>query len=255
MLWGGLVGHPLARRTGALPLRGELAFFHLGERDSPGRPSRDRSLDTAEARVVAEPAPGHLDYELEAMYQWGQASASLAANAPRQTVSATYFRLAAGYTLTDAWKTRFLFEIDRASGDGAGPGYGRFDPLFGMRRADLAPAGLYNEISRANVVSPGMRVEVAPPGRLDGFLGYRALWLASGIDAFSSTGVRDATGRSGRFAGHQLDARLRYWLLPRRLRFELDAVILAKGRFLRTAPNAQPEATTRYLSLNLTASL
>jgi len=255
VLWGGLVGHPLARRTGAPPVRGELAFFHLGERDAPGRPSRDRSLDTAEARIVAEPKPGHVDYELEAMYQWGMASASLAAAAPRQQVSATYFRMAAGYTLPDAWKTRILFELDRASGDGAGPTYGRFDPLFGMRRGDLAPSGLYNAIARANVVSPGMRVEVAPPGRLDAFIGYRALWLASRTDAFSSTGVRDAAGRSGSFAGHQFDVRLRYWLIPAHLRFELDGVLLAKGRFLREAPNAPPGPSTRYLSLNLTASL
>ena len=123
-----------------------------------------------------------------------------------------------------------------------------------MRRADLAPAGLYNAIARSNVVSPGLRVEVTPSQRLDAFLGYRALWLADRHDAFSSTGVRDASGASGTWAGHQLDGRVRWWLVPQRWRFEITTVFLAKGRFLRTAPNAPSGATTRYGSLNLTAS-
>jgi hypothetical protein len=37
------------------------------------------------------------------------------------------------------------------------------------------------------------------------------------------------------------------------LRLELDAVLLAKGRFLRDAPNAPPGRWTRYLSMNATA--
>lgn len=80
------------------------------------------------------------------------------------------------------------------------------------------------------------------------------MWLASDRDSFSTTGVRDVTGGSGNFAGHQIEARIRYWLMPARLRFEANGLLLAKGRFLREAPNAPPESTTRYLSLNLTAS-
>jgi hypothetical protein len=35
---------------------------------------------------------------------------------------------------------------------------------------------------------------------------------------------------------------------------EADLVLLAKGRFLRGAPNAPPKRWTRYLSLNAVAS-
>ncbi|MFX8351082.1 hypothetical protein ABTL64_19400, partial [Acinetobacter baumannii] len=66
--------------------------------------------------------------------------------------------------------------------------------------------------------------------------------------------VRDASGQSGDFAGHQVDSRVRWWLVPDRLRFEVDAVLLAKGGFLRHAPNATPGATTRYGSVNLSVS-
>lgn len=250
VLWGGF----LARQRKGSPWLAEIAFLHLGERDAPGRPGRDRSLHTLSLRWQRDPHAGTFDWGLEGIYQWGGISASLAPDAARQQVRAGFWRVQAGYSFPGPWQPRLLFEFDRASGDGPGAAYGRFDTLYGMRRADLAPAGLYNAIARSNVVSPGLRVEVMPSRRLDGFLGYRALWLADRHDAFSSTGVRDAAGRSGTWAGHQLDARLRWWLVPQRWRFEITTVVLAKGRFLRTAPNAPAGATTRYGSLNLSAS-
>ena len=250
VLWGGL----LAQQRKGSPLLGEVSFFHFGERDAPGRPSRDRSLNSLGLRVLREPAPGRFDWGAEGIYQWGGISASLAPAAARQAVSATFFRLHGGYSFPGPWRPHVLFELDRASGDGRGPTYARFDFLYGMRRADLGPAGLYNEVGRSNVISPGVRVEVTPSKRVDAFVGYRALWLADRFDAFSTTGVRDPAGQSGTFAGHQFDSRIRWWLLPGRLRFEGTAVLLAKGRFLRTAPNARPGATTRYGCVNLSVS-
>lgn len=69
----------------------------------------------------------------------------------------------------------------------------------------------------------------------------------------TTSGLRDSTGLSGGFAGHQVEARLRHWLVQDALRLEVDALYLAKGRFLRTAPGAPRNGDTRYLSLNLTA--
>ncbi|HET9642715.1 MAG TPA: alginate export family protein [Burkholderiaceae bacterium] len=250
VLWGGF----LARQRKGSALLAEASFLHLGERDAPGRPTRDRSLNSLGLRVLRDPRPAAFDWGLEGIYQWGGISASLAPTAARQAVSATFLRLHAGYSFPGAWKPHVLFEFDRASGDGRGPTYGRFDFLYGMRRADLGPAGLYNAVGRSNVISPGIRVEVTPSQRVDGFIGYRALWLADRFDAFSTTGVRDPSGNSGDFAGRQLDSRVRYWLVPGRLRFEADAVLLGKGGSLRHAPNAGPGRTTRYGSLNLTAS-
>jgi hypothetical protein len=66
--------------------------------------------------------------------------------------------------------------------------------------------------------------------------------------------VRDASGRSGDFAGHQLDTRVRYWLVPQVWRLEADAVLLMKGRFLEDAPNAPATGDMHYLSLNLSAA-
>lgn len=118
----------------------------------------------------------------------------------------------------------------------------------------LAPAGIYNAIGRANISTPAIRAEIAPNPRWDAFTAYRAMWLASRTDSFSTTGVRDPGGASGSFAGHQVEARFRYWLIPRFLRAELNAVALLKGRFLEDAPNAPDTGDTHYVATALTAT-
>lgn len=251
VLWGGIASRPHA--IGAATV--DLAFFHFGERDAAERQTRDRSLNSTDARIFRDPKVGTADYELEGIYQWGHISSTLAPGAARLPVSAWFGHARIGYSLAGAWKPHLSAEIDIASGDKPGGTYTRFDSLFGMRRADLGPVGLYNVVARTNVLTPGVRLEATPSKRVDVMINYRALWLAEAADSFSGTGVRDVSGRAGRFAGHQIDARLRAWLVPSRLRFEIDGVWLAKGRFLQDAPNAPVDGESRYLSLNLTASL
>jgi len=251
VLWGGQVSR--ARTLGPAAL--EFTYFHLGERDGPGHPTRDRSLDTFGGRVILESRPTHFDYEIEGFVQTGSVSTSTAASSQRQGVAANFIHADLGYTFPGAWTPRLSVEYDRASGDKPGGKFGRFDTLFGMRRADLAPAGLYNALARTNIETLGSRLEARPDPRLDWFAAYRLMWLATRQDSFSSTGVRDATGKSGDFAGHQLEGRVRYWLIPKRLQFECDGLLLSKGRFLRDAPNATAGKWTRYVSFNLTASL
>ncbi|NKJ00479.1 alginate export family protein [Novosphingobium sp. SG707] len=246
-----LTGGLLAHQAKGSPFLSEISFIHFGERDAPGHPTRDRSLNNLGLRASADPRPGHVDGGVEGIYQWGHVSASTAANAAMLTASATFVRAHLGYSWAGKWKPHVLAEFDRASGDGTSGTYGRFDTLFGFRRGDLAPSGLYNAIGRANILSPGLRIEVAPSARVDAFIGWRGMWLADSHDSFSTTNVRDATGRSGSFAGHQFDTRLRYWIRPKRLRFEFDGVYLARGSFMENAPNGR-RGDTRYVSFNLT---
>jgi hypothetical protein len=245
VLWGAIIS-----RTNMLAgAMAELGYVHFRERDAPGTPTRDRRLDTVSARLIRDPEPGRWDFEAEGIVQRGTLSASLAANAPMQDIAAWFAHFDAGYTFAVGWKPRLALDFDYASGDSPGGRYNRFDPILGMRRADLAPGALYNAIVRSNFLSPGVRIEAVPDARTDLMVSLRSFWQAAAEDAFSSTGVRDPSGGSGRFAGHQLDARLRY-ALTRSIRLEADAVLLAKGRFLREAPNAPPGDVTRYLSLN-----
>lgn len=191
---------------------------------------------------------------MEGFYQFGGIRSSLAANAAQLAVSAWFLHADVGYSFSGAAKLRLSVEYDRASGDGPSGTYGRFDTLFGMRRADLAPAGIYNAIGRANISTVGLRAEVAPTKRLDAFAAYRAMWLADRTDSFSTTSVRDSSGQSGNFAGHQVEGRVRYWFVPRLLRGEINGVWLAKGRFIRDVPNAPQTGDTHYLATALTAT-
>ena len=157
------------------------------------------------------------DYEIEAYGQTGTVSSGTAPTAAELDVRAGFFHVDAGYTMTTAWSPRLSAEFDYASGDDDGARYGRFDTLFGMRRADFGPSGIYAAIGRTNMITPAVRLEVTPNPRLDAFAAYRPMWLASKTDSFSTTGVRDASGRSGSFAGHQLEGRVRYWAVPDRI--------------------------------------
>lgn len=249
-LWGALVARPKTLAGAAT----ELGYFRLQERDALGRPTRDRDLHTVSARIMRDPNPGRWDFEAEGIYQMGHISSNLMAGASRLPVEAWFVHADAGYSFPGTARLRLSVEYDHGSGDSSGRTFSRFDTLFGMRRADLAPAGIYNAIKRANIITPGLRAEVAPGKRFDAFAVYRAMWLASRTDGFSTTGVRDPSGQSGRFAGHQVEARLRYWLVPSFLRAEVNGVWLAKGRFLRDAPNATRTGDTHYLTTGLTAT-
>jgi hypothetical protein len=249
VLWGGTVAH--ARTLGSFGA--DVSFYHLGEDDAPGRPNRNRSLDTFGGRLFRDPSVGSWDLEVEGFGQRGTIRESLSPTAPRLNVRAWYIHADAGYTLDAPWHPRVSVDYDQASGDGRGSRFSRFDTLFGMRRADFTPAGLFSGIGRANILAPGLRLEVTPNKKLDGFVSYRPMWLDNRFDSFSTTGVRDPSGRAGRFAGHQLDSRLRFWLRPERLRFEVDGLLVANGRFLDEAPNGPPGKHAEYVTLNVTA--
>lgn len=246
-LWGGL----FARKLGdGVTVEGTyLRFFERDGRQA----TRDRRLHTFGARIIREPATRAFDYEVELIGQRGSISASTATTAARLPVGANFQHAEIGYTVAGAWKPHLSLEFDRASGDDRGRRFGRFDTLYGMRRADLGPAGIYGALGRTNIIAAGARLEVAPSKRLDAFASWRALWADEQSDSFSTTGIRDVSGASGSYAGHQFDGRVRYWVVPAKLRAELNAVYLAKGRLLRDAPNAPPTGDTVYTSLALSA--
>ena len=248
-LWGGYV----ARSRAIGPVDLDATVLRFEERDRPGRPTRDRRLTTLAARASIPPRPGRVDLDVELIRQTGRTRTGLAATAPRQAVNAWFVHAEAGYKLANGWRPHLSIEGDYASGDDHDPDFGRFDTLFGQRRRDFSPAGLLSSIGRRNILSVGARLELTPSRRIEGFGAVRKLWLASRMDDFATTGVIDPSGRSGRDAGWEIDSRIRYWLVPNHLQFEGDYVLIAKGRFLREAPNRPTARNTQYLSLNMTA--
>jgi hypothetical protein len=249
--WGAMAARPGLLPGGAL---GEATYVRLQEKDHGTRATRNRDLHTLSLRTIRDAKAGQADFELEGILQTGHIRASTAANAATLDVGAWFVHADAGYTFESRGKPRLSAEFDYASGDGPGADYQRFDTLFGMRRADLAPSGIYGAVGRTNLQSLGLRLEATPSDRLDVMGTYRVLWAADRHDSFSTTGIRDASGASGRFAGQQLDGRVRYWIVPQRLRAEVNAMWLARGGLLRNAPNASPHGDTHYLAAALTLS-
>ena len=86
-------------------------------------------------------------------------------------------------------------------------------------------------------------------------MAWRSAWLENPRDAFAATGVRDPRGLSGRFAGHQIEGRVRHWIVPGRLQVDAGAALLVKRGVLRDAPNAPATGDTRYGYIDLTLSL
>lgn len=232
----------------------ETYGFRLIEHDRTTHPTRNRRLITFGARLRRAPAKGVVDYEVEAALQRGLARATAAVTDIRDLkVRAGFVHAELGRTFAGKWAPRFAALFDYASGETANPNtYTRFDTLYGARRADFGPLSLYGALGRANIVSPAIRFEARPSKRLDLMASVRGAWLASSIDAFSSTGVTDKTGNSGKFGGVQFELRGRRWLVPQKLRFELGAAYLAKGEFLKDAPSAPRTGDTKFVHGDLT---
>ncbi|KPF58631.1 hypothetical protein IP88_16405 [alpha proteobacterium AAP81b] len=248
-LWGGIA----LWRHAAGNLNLELSGFQLSERDTPQLATRDRNLATIDMRGFVPPAAGHFDIEVEGAWQWGRSRPGTSNAVPRAEVEAWYLHADTGYTFRGPWHPRLSAEFDVVSGDRPGGKYTRFDTIFGMRRADFSPGSILGYIGRANLLAPGLRLEVEPGPRTDGFASVRAMWAESRSDVFSQTGIRDASGQSGRFAGWELDSRVRHWLIQKRLRGEIDTVVFLRRGLLRDAPNAPPGGTVVYFSASVIA--
>ena len=239
LLWGGFYGSPtLAGGT-------QLELFVVGFHERDGElASRDRQLVTAGLRWFRSPGPGKIDFELEAMPQLGTSRATPAADdvddLAHRAIS-THAEL--GISPAIAGRPRLVLQHDYASGDRdpADGRMGRFDLLFGARRFDFGPTGIYGPFARGNIQSPGLRISVAPSARFDAFASYRLFWLASRRDAWTTAGLQDPTGGSGSFLGEHAEIQVRWSPRPRNLSLEAGAAYLRRGQFARSAPDARPD--------------
>ncbi len=224
-----------------LPLQsqGELYAYYLHEEDSDGIPTRNRKLWTPGFRWFRKPHAGRLDFEFEAALQVGNSRLTTAGGS-RLDHFAYFGHVGVGYTFAMRWRPRLLLQYDYASGD-KDPGdgrNGRFDTLYGARRFEFGPTSIWGAFARANLNTPGFRVQVKPARGVSGFFAYRAFWLAEKRDAWTGAKLQDPGGRSGDFLGHQIEVRARWRAIPDRLLLEAGWARLFKGEFARQAPGA-----------------
>jgi hypothetical protein len=188
-------------------LQTELFALRL---DESGETVTGRRLTTFGGRLYKNQSPGELDYELESVWQAGK-SVGL-------DHDAYFLHLEAGYAFRRA-RARLSVLYDQVSGDEdpLDRRSERFDTLFGARRFEYAPTGIYGPFFRANIQGPGVRLVASPTPAVEILVVHRVLRLAQAKDAWVGSGLQDVTGASGRSLGGHLEARLRWrprrWLL------------------------------------------
>ncbi len=228
----------------------ELFYFGLDENDTHKRPTRNRDIHTVGGRIYKNKSRSEFDYQIEAVYQFGESRATSSASDRDDLDHRAYFgRAELGYSIAANWSPRLVAQFDYASGD-SDPNDGdnnRFDSLYGVRRSDFGPLGIYGPFARANIVSPGLRLQLKPSEKVSMFIAHRGYWLASNKDAWTVAGVCDPQGDSGSYLGQQLEARLRWNIYPKNLQWEIGGAYLFKSGFADDAPNANDEGDSNFL--------
>jgi hypothetical protein len=237
--------------------RFELFWLGLDQGDRPNNDAPARDIDSVGFRAFRPLAKGQWSYEVEAVLQGGTSSAT-AAGVTRQDLDheGRFYHWEVGYSFDVRWSPVLLLQYDDASGD-EDPFDDRndgFDTLFGERRFDFAPQGIYGAFARGNLKTPGLRLTLTPRPRWQTMLSYRAFDLAAARDAWSGIGVRDLTGQSGRSIGKQLEASAAWAAIEARLTVETGFAQLWAGRFMRQASGASFRGNPTYFYLTVTTS-
>ena len=188
-----------------------------------------RTFSTFGVRLYKNPEIGRLDYEIESVGQTG--------NRGNTDHFAHFQHINLGYSFDLPWSPRFLIHYDYASGD-RNPNDSQssaFDTLFGGRRFEYMATGNFGPFFRSNISSPGWRVIVTPAKGWKFQLKQRFWYLATSRGAFAGSGVRDATGGSGNYLGHDLEVRVQ-WKISNNLEFDASYDHWFKGSYFDRLP-------------------
>jgi hypothetical protein len=221
-------------------INAELYLYHLDEGDRKRSQTANRRYFTPGIRFYMKPAKGAFDFQTETIGQFGTVRSSTAANnSTNLDHSAWYQHLDIGYTFDIPWSPRLALEYDYASGDHDPNDRKdqRFDTLYGARRFEFGPTGIYGAFARSNINTPGLLITAAPRSDVQLGLAHRLYWLAEDKDSWTSANLRDPTGRTDNFIGQQLELMAR-WDVNSSLNFETGWAHLFKGAFAKETANA-----------------
>ncbi|MBK9307973.1 MAG: alginate export family protein [Nitrospira sp.] len=181
-----------------------------------------RTYSTFGGRLYKDPKPGEPDYDVESAWQIGTRGL---------THHVAHFQhVDLGYTFTLPWTPRLVFHFDYVSGDHK-PDDSQdqgFDTLFGARRFEYGPTGIFLPFFRTNLISPGWRLIVNPTRNWTLQVKHRVWHLAQNKDVFGSSGLRDSTGTSGGSLGHDVELRAQH-AVTANLDFDVGYVHWFKG--------------------------
>jgi Alginate export len=204
-------------------LQVDAYYFGLNDQRVPNGTAH-RTYSTAGARLYKDPKPGEPDYELETAWQTGRRGMA--------DHFAYFNHVELGYMLNAPWTPRLVFQFDYSSGDRQ-PGDSQnegFDSLFGARRWEYGPTGIWGPFSRTNLITPGWRLFLNPTASWTLMVKHRAWYLAQDRDFFGNTGLRDTTGNSGTSLGHDMELQAQ-WQINANLDFDVGYVHWFKGSY------------------------
>ncbi|MCF7969618.1 MAG: alginate export family protein [Methylococcaceae bacterium] len=226
-----------------LPLNstGELYGYYLSEDDTPETLTKNRKLFTPGFRWFKKAQSNQFDFEIETALQTGTSYATSNAKDQQRLNHFAYFSHATlGYSFDAPWQPQLMLQYDYASGD-KDPNdneNNQFETLYGARRFEFGPTGIWGAFARANINSPGIRLKIKPHKTLTGLIAHRAYWLAQSKDSWTGAGLRDTTGNSSSYLGQQMEMSLKWQAIPQLLDLESGWAHLFKGNFAKNAPNA-----------------
>lgn len=243
---------------GIVPVEDMIAdayVLHLDEDDESGVRTRNRQLTTFGGRFLRKPSVGQFHFELESALQVGESRASTsAADTTDLDHFAQFYHATIGYQFEGEYQTQLELLFDYVSGDN-NPNDGdndRFDTLFGARRFEFGPTGIFGPFARSNLISPGLRSKFRYDDRTKVMIAGRLHYLAAKRDAWTTTGIRDPSGNAGSYIGGLAEFRVRRQLIPKNLDLEFGYAHLFGGSFIDDAPNATGEDDTDYGYVTLT---
>ncbi len=232
-----------------------LEAYALSYRLSPLDPAARSSLMSTGVRAYRAAEQGHWSYEVEGVLQRGQTGGTITGIARDDLdVHAYFLHLELGYTFDSRWAPTLTAQFDIASGDEdpLDARSERFDTLFGARRFDFGPTGIFGPFARSNLETPGVRLTFRPHPRWQAMIAYRSYRLASPRDEWVGSGFVDPTGRSGSALGRELEARFVWAAIEDRLDVETGVAKLTLGEFPATVEGAAGRGDPGYFYAALT---
>ncbi|MEO0531644.1 MAG: alginate export family protein [Planctomycetota bacterium] len=185
-----------------------MEWYYLGyDHQTVGAPiATDFSLHTLGGRVQGK-AFEKWFYETEAAYQFGRQSGL------QLDHDAGFVTGGIGRALTNMpWNPVLWAYIDYASGNSAGGDFNRFNQLFPLAHKYL---GFIDAVARSNVISPNVRLTMAPTKKWNLLLWYYYFGADSVNDIIPGVAVPSAQVLGDGTFGNELDLIAKYKITPR----------------------------------------
>jgi len=233
------------------------AYVFDAHADAPNDPAISYDHVTFGTRAYRSPQPANWNYEVEAVLQTGESGGSVGGSVRTDLDhDASFLHVEIGYQFDAPGQPNLMFQYDRATGD-KDPTDGqieRFNTLFGARRFDFGPTGIYGIAARSNIDSPGVRLTFRPATKWQAMLAYRALHLQAPRDGWIGSGWRDATGAAGDSIGNHIEGQFTWAAIPDRLSLETGFGHLWAGRFAEQTAGAAFRGDPQYYYVALTTT-